>query len=122
MRLPEFREFKARTLDKAESIKHKKLVRGRKAADSGRLDFDKFIQLPGKPLGFTHIDGGFLTTNKVDPWGFINIAKGKKGSCGIDKVMVQEQMYMQKVGFNAVTWNGKTFVSYTDGTWFQKQG
>lgn len=72
--------------------------------------FDRSVELPCPPIGIAFNGSEMLVANRSDPWGFLRIVPEGRDELRVQKVSVVEPEYSQKVGFDAVTWNGSTWV------------
>lgn len=82
-------------------------------------DFDLQFDLPGDPLGVAGKEGDLLIGNRIDPWGFLRLTRLGASQYQVQKILVTDPYYDQKVGFTTVTWNGDNFIAYTEGSWFR---
>jgi hypothetical protein len=95
-------------------------IRGMELERNGSAAFDRSFALPGDPLGMVWHDNEFLIGNRTEPWGFIRVAVGEDSDAfTAQNVPVMEPVFNQRMGFTAVTWNGNSYVAYTEGAWFR---
>jgi hypothetical protein len=85
-----------------------------------RSDFDQILDCSGDPLGLAWGNGAFVVGNRTSPWGFLRFKPAESGAWASESVQVIEPVYQQQVAFRAVTWNGKKYVGYTDGAYFDR--
>lgn len=90
-----------------------------KVEDEGDENFDRRVSLPSEPMGFAFGRNEYVLGNRKDPWGLMRMqAAEDRTSFDFKTVPVHETNYMQKVSFNAITWNGTHYVTVSDGAWF----
>ncbi len=82
-------------------------------------DFDLTLNLPGSPIGIASNKSELILCNRTDPWGFLRLRSQDPQNYQAQKVTVIEPYYGQKMGFQTVTWNGKSYVSYTYASYLQ---
>jgi len=80
--------------------------------------FDREADLPGDPVGLGWNGREFVLGNRREPWGFLR-ARREGDRLHVAKVPVIEPTYHQRIGVNAVTWNGSNWIGITTGAWFQ---
>jgi hypothetical protein len=88
-----------------------------KVRKDAEVDFDLSIDLPADPLGIAAKDSEILLCNRADPWGFIRLTHPDSKTYQGQKVPVIQSSNEQKMSFLTVTWNGQSYVSYTDATY-----
>jgi hypothetical protein len=81
--------------------------------------FDRKVELPGEPLGVASNGREIIIGNRNEPRGFIRLRSDGAERFLSEKVPVIETTYRQRVPFFTVAWNGKNYIGYTDGSWFQ---
>ncbi len=86
-------------------------------------DFDVSLKIGTDPQGLAWNGTSFLAGNRSDPWGFVRLTPDAgHESFTLQKLPVVETRYAQRMGFDAVTWNGVAWVALTEGGWFQESG
>jgi hypothetical protein len=85
-------------------------------------DFDLTIDLDGDPLGLVCRGNEFLIGNRATPWGFIKCIRDGRDNIDAQKVPVLEAQFNQKLSFSTVAWNGKNYIGYCDGDYFNRPG
>jgi hypothetical protein len=90
-----------------------------KIEDETGDSFDRKVSLPVDPLGFTFGRAEYVLGNRRDPHGFVRLKLEEDESAfKLTTVPVHESRYSQRIGFHTVAWNGKEYVTVTDGAWF----
>jgi hypothetical protein len=93
----------------------------RRALLDPRSDFDLSIDTGGDPLGIVWGKNEFLIGNRISPWGFLRTAIVSQIEFSpVQNVQVIEPVYNQQVALSAVAWNGKNYIGYADGAYFDK--
>jgi hypothetical protein len=81
--------------------------------------FDRKAALPVEPLGFTFGRSEYVLGSRNNPPGFVRLKLDEEGSAfKLATVPVHESRYSQRISFNTVAWNGKEYVTVTNGAWF----
>jgi hypothetical protein len=93
---------------------------GLRPSANPRSDFDQTLGCSGDPLGLAWGNGVFVVGNRASPWGFLRYKPTESGAWTSESVQVIEPVNGQQVAFRAVTWNGKKYVGYTDGSYFDR--
>ena len=94
----------------------------RVAASAAPDGFMRAFRLPVDPIGLAGHGGELVMANRVDPWGLVRVTLDGDDAVRVAKIPVVESRYRQNVGLDAVAWNGTSYVGYTDGSWFGRQG
>ena len=82
----------------------------------GRGDeFGRVVRLRGEPQGLAWGGGEFLSGNRIKPWGFLRLSCNGR----MDRVQVKDPVQGQVINFWCLTFNGREYVTYTDGRWVQ---
>ena len=86
-----------------------------------KSDFDLVIDSGGDPLGLAWGDGEFIAGNRTSPWGFLRVKPaGPNEFNEPQNISVVDSGSDQKIGLRTVAWNGKQYLGYTDGAYFDK--
>jgi hypothetical protein len=80
--------------------------------------FDLKGVLPAEPVGLGARAGSFVVGSRSDPGGFLRLTFEGEGRIRVESVAVVETRYLQKMGIDSVTWDGKSFVGIAAGSWF----
>jgi len=81
--------------------------------------FDLECKLDASPLGLTFHDDSLLLTNRVEPWGLVEVRHlGGEEFEQIERPVV-ESTHNQEIRLSAVTWNGSHLVCIAEGSWVE---
>lgn len=92
-----------------------------RAIEPSGPDFDLAYQLPARPQGGATNGRQLVLASGTDPWGALRVEADGEG-LKAKGVPIIESRYNQKMSVHTLTWNGRNYVGYTTGSWFQKKG
>jgi hypothetical protein len=87
-------------------------------------DFDRDLELPSGPSGMAWSSERqeLVIANRDQPWGFQRLRRLDADRYALSLVPVREPAHGQEMSFDAVAWNGRSWVAITSGAWFEEPG
>ncbi len=87
--------------------------------DSDAPDFPAAIEIEASPAGMTWDGQRFIFSNRVSPWGLVQITPLENGQYRKKSIPVVDDSELQQISFQGISWNGSSLIALTSGEWFQ---
>jgi len=87
--------------------------------DNDALDFPSAISVAASPAGMTWDGQRFIFSNRVSPWGLVQITPLENGQYRKKTIPVVDSTEFQQISFQGISWNGSSLIALANGEWFQ---
>lgn len=87
--------------------------------DNDALDFPSAIKVEASPAGMTWDGQRFIFSNRVSPWGLVQVTPLENGQYRKKTIPVVDDSELQQISFQGISWNGSSLIALASGEWFQ---